>query len=232
MLSFLLQGEINARSTKARAVARNPMIRSLNRRPSPKRAVVKSELLAVRNGIQISESTQPLRFVRSSRNDHGPIRPRRLGQIGLLVEPLVRAERRLCSEHIRGDISVLFRGAGCRLSVGPVEDAERKLPEHSASERDNHLIASSLHGSPAQRRENAHSAEPTHNVVADGNNGRLLRADERPFESKDPRHRCTNLIKARPVRPRPRFSVKNDGGVDESRLFRTYSSASSPWDFK
>src|SRR6266702_5864776 len=137
MLSSLLQSAINARSTKARPVAWNPATRSLNRRPSPKRAVVKSELLAVRNGIQISESTQPLRFVRSSRNDHGPIRPRRLGQVDLLVEPLVRAERRLCGEQIRGDICVLLRGAGSPMSVGPVEDAERELPKHSTSEGDN-----------------------------------------------------------------------------------------------
>src|SRR5258708_6143819 len=200
MLSFLLQGAINARSTKARPVAKNPMVRSLNRRPSPKRAVVTSELLAVRNGIQISKSTQPLRFVRSSRNDHGPIRPGRLGEVDLLVEPLVRAERRFCGEYIRGDIFVLFRGAGRRMSGGPVEDAERELPEHSASERDNDLVASSLHGSPAQRCENAHSAEPTHNVVADGYDRRLLRTGKRPFEGEDARHRCTNLIKAGPVR--------------------------------
>src|SRR6266446_9220303 len=137
MFSFLLQGSTNAGSTKARPVAKNPTIRSLNRRPSPKRAVVKSELPAVRNGIQISKSTQPLRFVRSSRNDHGPIRPRRLGQVDLFVEPLVRSERRLCGEQIRGDICVLFRGARRRIGVGPVEDAKRELPEHSASERDN-----------------------------------------------------------------------------------------------
>ena len=124
-------------------------------------------------------------------------------------------------KHGRGDILVFFRGARRRMSVGPVEDAERELPEHRASERDNDLVASSLHGSPAQRCENAHSAEPTHNVVADGNNRRLLRAGKRPFESEEARHRCTNLIKARPVRPRPLFSVKNDGGVDQSGLFCT-----------
>src|SRR5260370_5122420 len=219
MLSSLLQGAINARSTKARAVARNPTIRSLNRRPSPKRAVVESELLAVR--IWLSKSTQPLRFVRSSRNDHGPIRPRRPGQVDLFVEPLVRSERRLCGEQIRDDICVLFAGARRRIGVGPVEDAKRELPEHTASARDNDLVASSLHGSPAQRCENAHSAEPTHNVVADGNYRRLLRAGERPFESEEARHRCTNLIKARPVRPRSRFSVKNDGGMDQSGLFCT-----------
>src|SRR6266550_4583598 len=83
---------------------------SLNRRPSPKPAVVKSELLAVRTWL--SKSTQPLRFVRSSRNDHGPKRPRRLGQVGLLIEPLIPAERRLCGEQIRRDICALFRGAG------------------------------------------------------------------------------------------------------------------------
>src|SRR5258708_36571819 len=139
MLSFLLQGAINARSTQTRPVARNPTIRSLNRRPSPKRAVVKSELLAVRSGMQISESTQPLRFVRSSRNDHGPIRSRRLGQVNLLVEPLVVAERRLCTEQIRGDISVLFRGAGRYMSLSSVEATQRELPEHRASEGDNNL---------------------------------------------------------------------------------------------
>ena len=142
--------------------------------------------MAVRSEIHLSESAPPLRFVRSSRNDHGPIRPRRLGQVGLLVEPLIRAERRLCGEQIRGDICVLFRGAGRRMGVGPVEDAKRELPEHSASQRDHNLVASSLHGSPAQRCEDAHSAEPTHNVVADGNNRRLLRAAEGPFESEDP----------------------------------------------
>src|SRR5437868_24491 len=170
---------------------------------------------------KIFESTQPLRFVRSSRNEHGPIRPRGLGQVDLLVEPLVRAERRLCREQIRGDIRVLFRGAGSPISVGPVEDTERELPKHSASEGDNNLVASPLHCSPAQGCENAYSTEPTHNVVTDGNNGRLLRAAERPFESKETRHRCTNLIEARPVRPRPLFSVKNDGGVDQSGLLCT-----------
>src|SRR5258708_12739494 len=156
MLSFLLQGAINARSTKARPVAKNPMVRSLNRRPSPKRAVVKSELLAVRNGIQISKSTQPLRFVRSSRNDHGPIRPRRLGQVDLLVEPLVRAERRLCGEQIRGDICVLLRGAGRRMSVGPVENTKGELPDPSPSAPDNTLLASSLHSSPPHHCETPH----------------------------------------------------------------------------
>src|SRR6266702_444550 len=107
------------------------------------------------------------------------------------------------------------------MSVGPVEDAERELPKHSASEGDNNLVASSLHCSPAQGCKNAQSTEPTHNVVADGNNRRLLRAAERPFESEDTRHRCPNLIKARPVRLRPLFSVKNDRGVDQSGLFCT-----------
>src|SRR6266581_5098499 len=200
MLSSLLYSAVNARSTEARPV-------------------VRFELLAVRNEIQISESTQPLRFVRSSRNDHGPIRSRRLGQVDLLVEPLVGAERRLCTEQIRGDICVLFRGAGRHMSVGSVEDTERELPEHSASEGDNNLIASSLYRSPAQGGENAHRAEPTYNVVAYGYNGRLLRAAERPFESEETRHRCPDFIKSRPVRPRPFLSVKNHGSVDQSGLF-------------
>jgi hypothetical protein len=41
MLSSLLQGAINARSTKARLVTKNPTIRSIDRQPSPKRAVAK-----------------------------------------------------------------------------------------------------------------------------------------------------------------------------------------------
>src|ERR1700720_2294054 len=172
-------------------------LRFLDRLPSPQRALVKSE------------STPPLRFVRSSRNEHGPKRSRRLGQVDLLVEPLIGAERSLCGEHIRGDIGAFFRGAGRRLGKSFIEEAERQLPEHSASERDNNLVASSLHGAPAQGCENAHSAEPAHNVVADGLNRRLLRTSKRPFGSKDTRHRCTSLIKARPVRPRPCFSVKN-----------------------
>ncbi len=107
------------------------------------------------------------------------------------------------------------------MSVGSVEDTERELPEHSASEGDNNLIASSLYRSPAQGGENAHRAEPTYNVVAYGYNGRLLRAAERPFESEETRHRCPDFIKSRPVRPRPFLSVKNDGSVDQSGLFCT-----------
>src|ERR1700748_770959 len=108
MLSSLLQAAINARSTKARLVTKNPTIRSLTAHHRL------SGLLL--NAIQISKSPQPLRFVRSSRNDHGPIRPRRLGQVDLLVEPLVSTERRLSGEQIRGDICVLLRGAGRRMS--------------------------------------------------------------------------------------------------------------------
>src|SRR5579863_5667045 len=190
---------------------------SLTPRRSTKGGVAKSLLQAGSKGIQTSESPQPLRFVRSSRNDHGPIRSRRLGQVDLLVEPLVRAERRLGGKQIRGDIRVLLRRTGSPQCVCPFEDAERELPKHSASQGDNNLVASSLHRSPAQSRENAHSTEPAHNVVADGNNRRLLRAAERPFEGKYARHRCTNLIKTGPIRPRTFFSVKNDGGVDQSR---------------
>src|ERR1700676_4448513 len=107
------------------------------------------------------------------------------------------------------------------MGVSFVEDAERELPEHSPSQRDNDLVASTLHSSPAERCENAHSAEPTDNVVADRYNRRLLRTGNRPFECEDARHRCPNLIKAGSVRPRPLFSVKNNGSVDQSRLFGT-----------
>src|SRR5271168_2504732 len=111
---------------------------------------------------------------------------------------------------------MLLRGAGRRLSVGPVKDAERQLPEHSARERDNNLVASSLHRSSAQGREDPHSAEPTHNVVAHGNNRRMLRVAQRPFESEDTCYRRTNLIEPWPVRPWSLFSVKNDDNVDQS----------------
>ena len=166
-------------------------------------------------------SEEPFRFTRTPRNEHGAKGTRSSRHDDLVCYPLVGSERRFGGEEIGRDAAVLGCGAGSGLRIRPVEDAEREHPQHGPRQRDHDAIAPALDGSPPQRREDAHGAEPADHIVADRNDRRLLRAGGRPFESEQARYGCADLIEAGTVRPGAFLAMTNDTRVDQPGLLRT-----------
>src|SRR3984893_9247444 len=163
---------------------------------------------------------EPFRFTRTPRNEYGAEGARSARHDDLVCYPLVDPQRRFGGETIGRDATVLGCGAGGCLRIRLVEDADREHPQHGPRQRDHDAIASALEGSPPQRREDAHGAEPADHIVADRNDRRLLRAGGRPFESEQARYGCADLIEARTVRPGAFLAMTNDTRVDQPGLLR------------
>src|ERR1700719_239086 len=131
-----------------------------------------------------SSDCEPFGFARAPRDEHDPERAGSPRHDHLVGKPLVGAKRSFRGEEIRNDVSVLFRGAGGGLRIRLVEDAKRKQPQHGSGQRHHYSIASSLDRAPAQGREDADRAEPTHHIVADGDNRRRFGIGGRPFDTE------------------------------------------------
>ena len=113
---------------------------------------------------------------------------------------------------------MLGSGAGGCLRIRLVEDAEREHPQHGPRQRDHDSIASAFDCSPPQRREYTHGAEPADHIVADRNDRRLLRTGGRPFERKQARDCCADLIEAGTVRLGSFLAMTIDTCVDQPGL--------------
>src|SRR6516162_10159741 len=161
---------------------------------------------------------QPLGFARASRREHrseGAGSPR---QDDLIGHPLIRAERGLRSEQIGSDVGVLVGRSGRRLGIGLVENAERVEPQQGSGQRNGDPIAAALDRTPAQRRENTDCAEPTHHIVANGDDWRRFGMRGRPLDAEQPRYGSSDLIKSDTILPRAFVAVENDTGMDQPRL--------------
>src|SRR6516225_9412813 len=151
--------------------------------------------------------SQPLGFARASRREHRSERAGSPRQDHLVGHPLIGAQRRLGGEQIESDVCMLIGRSGGRLGISFVENAERIELQQGSSQRNSDLIAAALDRTPSQRRENADCAEPTHHIVAKGDDCRRLGMRGRPLDTEQPRHGSADLIESGTILPRAFVTV-------------------------
>src|SRR5262249_57323067 len=79
-------------------------------------------------------------------------------------------------------------------------------------------IAAALDRPPAERGENADCAEPTHDIVANRNDGRRFGLRRRPFVAEQSRHGGASFIEPPTISPRTLVAVEKHSGMDQPRL--------------
>src|SRR5262249_39418158 len=97
-------------------------------------------------------------------------------------------------------------------------NTERKQPQHGAGQRNGDPIAAALDRAPAQRREHADCAEPTHHIVANRDDRRRFGMRGRPFDAEQSRYGCTDFIESGTILPRALVTVEKDGCMDHREL--------------
>src|SRR6516225_1934668 len=163
---------------------------------------------------------QPLGFARAARHKHRPEEVGSPRQNSLVGHPLIRSQRRLRGEQIRSNVRVLVGRSGRRLGILLVEDAERQQPQHGPGQRNSDPITAAFDRSPAERCENADSAEPAHDIVDNGNDGRRFGMCERAFCGEHPGYGCTDFIESGTIFPGTLVAVKQDLSMNQARLLR------------
>src|SRR5215831_13326587 len=171
-------------------------------------------------GTAMDSTLQPFGFARAARHKHRPEGVGSPRQDSLVSHPLISSQRRLRGEQIRSNVRVLVGRSGRRLGVVLVEDAKRQQPQHGPGQRNSDPVTAALDSTPAQCRDDADCAEPTDDIVDNGNDGRRFGMCERAFCGEHPSYGCTDFIESGTIFPGTLVAVKQDLSMNQARLLR------------